>query len=119
MSDTENEEILKQIQSASWIEAIEHYWLAGLSKDIPRDVLATIVDLVNACKGLIDAGIGLQEISLKLYNDRIQDEDPIHRIAEDEFSGYFSKEQSLLLEKAVKNDIFKYFTDPISSLVEE
>jgi hypothetical protein len=61
----------------------------------------------------------LQEISLKLYNDRIQDEDLIHRIAEDEFSGYFSKEQSLLLEKAVKNEIFKYFTDPISSLIEE
>lgn len=117
MSNIEENNFLEDIQKLTWLEAIEKYWLQELFQILPEEVFSTVVDLVATCKGLLELGLALEDIVLKLYDIRIQDgEDPLHRIAEDEYGLFLSKEQSLLLENIYKKEVFKFFTEPISTL---
>jgi len=116
MSDIETPNTLKNAQ-LTWLEILEEVWLVELHKVLPKDIFVTIVDLVTTCKGLLDIGISLQDLLLKLYSERIlENETPVHRIAEDELSGFLTKEESLLLDNIFSKEMFRFFTEPVSTL---
>lgn len=117
MSNIEEDNFLEDVQKLTWLEAIEKYWLQELFQIFPEEVFSTVVDLVATCKGLLEIGLALEDVVVKLYDLRIQqEEDSFHRIAEDEFTTFLTKEESLLLENIYKKEVFKFFTEPISTL---
>jgi hypothetical protein len=109
---------LEDIQSYTWIETLENVWLPQIHQVVPEEAFPGLVDLVSTCKGLIETGVAMQEILLKVYMQRVENENITHRIAEDEFSGFLTKKEALLLDKLSKDDIFSFFVQPLSEIAD-
>jgi hypothetical protein len=114
MDNSAKEEIEKLLKNMTWLEAIERIWLAQLADLVPNEIHLTIIDLVTTCKGLLETGVAMQELVKKIYNDRIGDVNVTHKIAVDESNGLFTKNEALLLDKLYRNEVFDYFTKPMT-----
>lgn len=117
MDNSAKEEIEKLLKSMTWLEAIEKIWLVQLADLVPNEIHLTIIDLVTTCKGLLETGVAMQELIKKIYNDRIGDVNVAHKIAVDESSGLFTKNEALLLDKLYRNEVFDYFTKPMTESI--
>lgn len=112
----DEESLFQSIQDMTWIEAIENIWLVQTAQILPEELHLTLIDLVTTCKGLIETGIAMQELMKKLYGTHNGDKNITHRIAIDESDGFLSKNEALLLDKIYRNEIFEFFTRPLSSI---
>lgn len=115
MDNLAKEEMENLLKSMTWLEAIENIWLVQLVEIVPREVHLTIIDLVNTCKGLLETGIAMQDVLKKVYDDKIGDVNVTRKIAFDESSGFLSKNEALLLDKIYRDEIFAFFTSPMSN----
>lgn len=114
MDNSTKEEMTNLLKSMTWLEAIEKIWLVQLVEIVPQEIHLTIIDLVTTCKGLLETGVAMQDIIKKLYDDRIGDVNTVHKIAVDEASGFFNKNQALLVDKLYRDEVFNFFTRPMS-----
>ena len=112
---TEND--LKSVfESMTWIEALERIWLVQIAQIVPEEIHLTTIELVNACKGLIETAIAMEGILSKVYIELHKDEDPQHSVAVDKSSGFLGREEALLLEKVIKGNMLDFFKQPLSSI---
>jgi hypothetical protein len=112
---TEND--LKSVfESMTWIEALEQIWLVQIAQIVPEEIHLTTIDLVNACKGLIETAIAMEGILNKVYLELHKNEDPQHSIALDKSSGFLEREEALLLERVIKGNMLDFFKQPLSSI---
>jgi hypothetical protein len=115
----EHELSLEDLQSYTWIETLENVWLPQMQKLVPQEAFYGLLDLVTTCKGLIETGAAMQDILMRLYKERVENENITHRIAEDEFSGFLTNKESLLLDKLSKDEIFSFFLKPLSEIADK
>lgn len=112
---TEND--LKSVfESMTWIEALEKIWLVQIAQIVPEEIHLTTIELVNACKGLIETAIAMEGILSKIYIELHKDENPQHSVAVDKSSGFLGREEALLLEKVIKGNMLDFFKQPLSSI---
>jgi hypothetical protein len=106
------------IGNLNWVEAMEQVWLSQLADIVPNDVHLAIIDLVTACKGLIETGSALQEIVVRLYDERRGETSVISSLAEDESSSFFSRQEVLLIDGLYSDKVFSFFLKPLSEINE-
>lgn len=116
---TQDELSLEELQSCTWIEALEKFWLPQLYAVLPKEISESLLDLVNTCRGLIDTGSAMQTLILKLYSERVVNENLAHRLEEDESNGFITRDEYILLDKLSKDEIFSFFLSPLSQFSEE
>ncbi len=116
-NDDLSESNLKSVfESMTWIEALEQIWLVQIAQIVPEEIHLTTIDLVNACKGLIETAIAMEGILNKVYLELHKNEDPQHSIALDKSSGFLEREEALLLERVIKGNMLDFFKRPLSSI---